>query len=111
MVCPLICEQMGKRVDDCGSNRSGARRRWSTAEKQRIVEESLAPAASVVEVARRYDVLPNLLTVWRRQARTSAFVYEPEPATGRDDEVHFAAVAAYSYMDRRVIDADATLGH
>jgi transposase len=69
------------------------RRRWSTAEKQRIVEESLAPAASVVEVARRYDVHPNLLTVWRRQARAGAFVCEPEPATGHGEEVHFAAVA------------------
>jgi transposase len=69
------------------------RRRWTAVEKQRIVEESLAPAASVVEVARRHDVHPNLLTVWRRQARAGAFVCEPEPAIGRDDEVHFAAVA------------------
>ena len=29
----------------------------------------LAPEASVIEVARRHDVHPNLLTVWRRQAR------------------------------------------
>ena len=58
------------------------------------MEESLAPAASVVEVARRHDVHPNLLTVWRRQARAGAFVCEPEPpATERDDEIRFAAVA------------------
>ena len=69
------------------------RRRWTTAEKLRIVEESLAPAASVAEVARRHDVHPNLLTVWRRQARAGGFVCGPEPATGQDDEVHFAAVA------------------
>ena len=69
------------------------RRRWSTAEKQRIVEESLAPAASVVEVARRHDIHPNLLTVWRRQARAGAFVCKPELATGQDDQVNFAAVA------------------
>ena len=36
------------------------------------------PSASVIEVARRHDVHPNLLTVWRRQARTGAF--EPAPA-------------------------------
>jgi transposase len=46
------------------------RRRWSAAEKLRIVEESLAPEARVTEVARRHDVHPNLLHLWRRQART-----------------------------------------
>jgi transposase len=48
------------------------RRRWTTVEKLRIVEASHAPSASVIEVARRHDVHPNLLTVWRRQARTGA---------------------------------------
>jgi transposase-like protein len=47
------------------------------------MEESLAPAASVVEVARRH----NLLTVWRRQARSGAF--GPGPAPRQDDEIHF----------------------
>jgi transposase len=45
------------------------RRRWTSAEKARIVEESLTAEASVVEVARRHDVHPNLLHLWRRQAR------------------------------------------
>jgi transposase len=69
------------------------RRRWTTAEKLRIVEESLAPGASVVEVARRHDVHPNLLTVWRRQARTGAFGCGTEVASRQDDDVHFAAVS------------------
>jgi transposase len=69
------------------------RRRWATTEKIRIVEESLAPAASVVEVARRHDVHPNLLTVWRRQARTGALAGGPEPAARQADELHFAAVS------------------
>nr|WP_247973102.1 transposase [Bradyrhizobium sp. 195] len=30
------------------------------------MEESLAPGASVVEVARRHDVHRNLVTAWRR---------------------------------------------
>jgi len=46
------------------------RRRWTPAEKARIIEESLAPGASVVEVARRHDVHANLLHAWRRQVRT-----------------------------------------
>jgi len=42
------------------------RRRWSASEKLRVVEESLAPGASVSEVARRNGVAPNLLFRWRR---------------------------------------------
>ena len=63
------------------------RRRWTTAEKLRIVEESLEPAASVVEVARRHDVHPNLLTVWRRQVRRGAL--ELVSASPQSDNVHF----------------------
>ncbi|WMT75978.1 transposase [Bradyrhizobium sp. Ash2021] len=67
------------------------RRRWTTVEKLRIVEESQAPSARVIEVARRHDVHPNLLTVWRRQARTGAF--EPAPTLRQEDAVQFAAVS------------------
>ena len=69
------------------------RRRWSTSEKLRIVEESLAPGASVAEVARRYDVHRNLVTLWRRQARTGVLACGPEPMQRREDEVRFAAVS------------------
>jgi len=48
------------------------RRRWSTSEKTRIVEESLRPGANVAAVARAHDVHPNLLHHWRRQARAAA---------------------------------------
>ena len=67
------------------------RRRWTTVEKLRIVEESQAPSASVIEVARRHDVHPNLLTVWRRQVRTGAI--GPAAALPQGDEVQFAAVS------------------
>src|SRR5713101_2559205 len=60
------------------------RRRWTAAEKLRIFEESLAAEASVAEVARRHDVHPNLLHLWRRQARagTSAGGHGMVPAGG-----------------------------
>jgi transposase len=47
---------------------SGAerRRRWTSAEKLRIVEESFEIGATVTGVARRHDVHPNLLHGWRR---------------------------------------------
>jgi transposase len=46
----------------------GRRRRWSTEEKARAVAETLAPGARVSEVARRWQVCPQQLFGWRRQA-------------------------------------------
>ena len=45
------------------------RRRWTTAQKRLIVEESFAAGASVSEVARRHEVHPNQLHGWRKDAR------------------------------------------
>src|SRR5690349_4841926 len=48
---------------------SGAvRRHWSREEKQAIMEEALAPGASVSEVARRHGVNGNQLFTWLRMA-------------------------------------------
>jgi transposase len=66
------------------------RRRWTTVEKLRIVEESLTAGSSVVEVARRHDVHPNLLHLWRRQARTGVLAVTPE-GTARFVAVTIAA--------------------
>lgn len=44
------------------------RRRWRTvAEKRRIVEEAMAPGASVAQVARLHGVNANQVFLWRRQ--------------------------------------------
>jgi transposase len=56
------------------------RRRWTPAEKQRIVEESLTADTTVAEVARRHDIHPNLLHLWRRQARQGCLGGEAVPA-------------------------------
>jgi transposase len=64
------------------------RRRWTSAEKLRIVAESLALGVRVSEVARRHDVHPNLLHLWRRQARGGVL--------SRADECRFAPVAIAS---------------
>jgi transposase len=45
------------------------RRRWTTAEKLRIVEESEAPGVVANDVARRYDIHPHQLHKWRRDMR------------------------------------------
>jgi transposase len=69
------------------------RRRWTRAEKLRLVEESLAPETSIAEIARRHDLHPNLLHVWRRQARMGLLgdAVEGKPASA--ERVRFAAVA------------------
>jgi transposase len=48
---------------------AGGRRRWSAAEKARILDEVLAPGAVVSEVARRHGMTPQHLFTWRRQAQ------------------------------------------
>ena len=68
------------------------RRRWTSAEKARIVEESLAAEATVVEVARRHDIHPNLLHFWRRQARTGNLALVGADGAA-PSEVRFATVA------------------
>lgn len=47
----------------------GRRRRWSDAEKGRIVAESFAAGAVVSEVARRHEISPQHLFAWRKAAR------------------------------------------
>ncbi len=44
----------------------GRRRRWSAAEKLRIVEETMYDGESISSVARRNSVAPNLLYRWRK---------------------------------------------
>jgi len=44
-------------------------RKWSDADKRRIVAESYAPGATVTAVAKRNDVRANLVFDWRRRFR------------------------------------------
>jgi transposase len=46
------------------------RRRWTAAEKARIVAESYAPGASGTSVALRYGLHRNQIFAWRRQFRS-----------------------------------------
>ena len=44
----------------------GRRRRWSAADKLRVVEETMYDGESISAVARRNGVAPNLLYRWRK---------------------------------------------
>lgn len=43
------------------------RRRWTTAEKVRLVEEAMQPGMSVSYVARRAGIAPSQLFAWKRR--------------------------------------------
>ncbi len=45
------------------------RRRWSAEEKARIVQECRLPGARVADVARRWQLCPQQVFAWRREAR------------------------------------------
>ena len=62
-------------------------RRWSRADKWRIVEESYQPGTSVSLVARRYDVNANQVFNWRREARDGR-LGKPPVGNPRRDGVH-----------------------
>ena len=48
------------------------RRRWTAADKVRIVEEAFAPGAVAKRVAERHEISTGLLFTWRRQLSVSA---------------------------------------
>ena len=61
---------------------TGRRRRWSAAEKLRIVEESFRGHRQVSATARRHDISPSLLFSWRKTFQ--------EDCRRRDEVIGFA---------------------
>jgi transposase len=81
----------------------GRRRRWSAAEKLRIVEETLDERASISVVARRHGVAPNLLYRWRRLMLEGGSV-----AVTEDDDVTSNKVVRL--LEERVRELERQLG-
>lgn len=81
----------------------GRRRRWSAAEKLRIVEETLDGRASISVVARRNGVGANLLYRWRRLMLEGGSV-----AVTDDDDVTSNRVVRQ--MDERIRELERQLG-
>ena len=67
-----------------GEVRSGVarRRRWTAAEKGRIVAEAIARGAVIAEVARRHELTPQHLSNWIRAAKAGQIVLSAEMAPG-----------------------------
>ena len=81
----------------------GRRRRWSSAEKLRIVEETLEDGASISVVARRNGVAANLLYRWRRLMLDGGAV-----AVSEDDDV--TSNRAVRQMEDRIRELERQLG-
>jgi transposase len=69
------------------------RRRWTTAEKLRIVAESHAPGAIANDVARRYDIHPHQLHKWRQEWRRGRLGPALGPQGAGGSEPEFVPVA------------------
>ena len=79
------------------------RRRWPTAEKIRLVEETMQPGMSVSYVARRAGVAPSLLFNWRRR------MLEGGLQAVQADE-HVVGTSRVRELERRVRELERLLG-
>ncbi len=79
------------------------RRRWPTAEKIRLVEETMQPGMAVSYVARRAGVAPSLLFNWRRRMLEGGLqaVQADEDVVGR---------SCVRELERRVRELERLLG-
>jgi len=67
-----------RRADDLVG--PGGRRRWSAADKARVVADTLAPGVGASEAARRWHVGRRQVYAWRREAQAGLLALPPEPA-------------------------------
>jgi transposase len=81
-----------------------ARRRWTEADRRRLVAETLAPGATVHAVARRHGVNTSQLFTWRQQLRLELEPLAAPPTPG------FAAVAIVPVMPPSVADVPVPSG-
>ena len=79
------------------------RRRWTAAEKVRLVEETFAPGMTVSLVARQNGVNPNQLFTWRRLAAQGALT-----AAGAEEEV--VPASEYRALHNQVRELHRLLG-
>ena len=72
----------------------GRRRRWSPEDKARVVVESFAPGARPSEVARRWQICPQQVFAWRREARMGVLALPSEVAASLPADPGFVPILA-----------------
>jgi transposase len=79
------------------------RRRWSTAEKVRLVEEAMQPGMSVSYVARQAGISPSQLFGWKRRMLEGGYA-----AVQADEDV--VGTSMVRDLEKRVRDLERLLG-
>ena len=79
------------------------RRRWSTPEKVRLVEEAMQPGLSVSHVARRAGIAPSQLFAWKRRMLEGGAT-----AVRADEDV--VGASRLRELEKRVRDLERMLG-
>jgi transposase len=79
------------------------RRRWTTAEKVRLIEEAMQPGMSVSYVARRAGIAPSQLFAWKRRMLEGGAT-----AVQADDDV--VGAGRVRELEKRVRDLERMLG-
>ena len=83
------------------------RRTWSLAERQRIVDEALAPDASVAAVARRHGLNANLVFKWIRPAREGWLDRRRAPAQKADASAVARDSGAPAFVPVKLVELNA----
>ena len=79
------------------------RRRWTTAEKVRLVEEASQPGMSVSFVARRAGIAPSQLFAWKRRMAEGG-----QAAVAADEDV--VGASKVRDLERKVRELERLLG-
>ncbi len=79
------------------------RRRWSVADKVRMVEEASQPGINVSYVARKYGIAPNLLFRWKKLMSDGGKV-----AVQADDNA--VSISEPKALKKRIRDLERLLG-
>lgn len=79
------------------------RRRWSAAEKVRLVEEAMQPGMSVSFVARRAGIAPSQLFAWKRRMLEGG-----QAAVAADEDV--VGASHVRDLEKRVRELERLLG-
>ncbi len=72
----------------------GRRRRWSAEAKARVIVESLAPGARPSDVARRWQICPQQVFAWCREARAGLLALSSELAVAVSPGPDFVSILA-----------------
>lgn len=79
------------------------RKRWAAIEKQKIVQETYQPGATVSYIARKHGIPPSQLFYWRKMMESGAL-------TGIKTEEELVPMSEVNELKRRIKQLERVLG-